>query len=145
MSRSISSTATVEELDVDGRTISRQEDLSHYITQFYAKLYIVEQPSSDTTEAQKRCWESMPPRVTEDMNAQMSQELTVAEVANAITSLPKRKTPGHVGLLTEFFLFPRECGRDRPHSPPSISGNASLGADFGFHQQGDHHLHPEIR
>jgi hypothetical protein len=37
------------------------------------------------------------------MNSEMTQELSLEEVAKAITSLPKGKGPGHDGLLTEFF------------------------------------------
>ncbi len=39
----------------------------------------------------------------EDMNAEMTQELTVEKVVEAITSLPKSKSPGHDGLPTKFF------------------------------------------
>jgi hypothetical protein len=37
------------------------------------------------------------------MNAQMTQELTLEEVVEAITSLPKGKAPSHDGLSTKFF------------------------------------------
>jgi hypothetical protein len=39
----------------------------------------------------------------EDMNAEMTQELTLEEVVEAITSLPKGKTLSHDSLLIEFF------------------------------------------
>jgi hypothetical protein len=39
----------------------------------------------------------------EDMNVEMTQELTLEEVVEAITSLPKGKTLGHDSLLTDFF------------------------------------------
>lgn len=45
----------LKELEVDGRTISKHEDLSHYITQFYAKLYTFQLHSSGSAEAQKKC------------------------------------------------------------------------------------------
>jgi hypothetical protein len=38
-----------------------------------------------------------------DMNAEMTQELTLEEVVEAITSLPKGKAPSHDGLPTKFF------------------------------------------
>jgi hypothetical protein len=37
------------------------------------------------------------------MNAEMTQELTLEEVVEAITSLLKGKTQGHDSLPTEFF------------------------------------------
>jgi hypothetical protein len=37
------------------------------------------------------------------MNTEMTQDLTLAEVVDAITSMLKRKTPGHDGLSSEFF------------------------------------------
>jgi len=54
-------------------------------------------------EAQKKCWESIPSWITEDTNAEMTQELTLEEVVETITSLPKSKAPSHNSLLTEFF------------------------------------------
>jgi hypothetical protein len=52
--------ALLKELEVDGRTISDQKDLSHYITRFYANLYESETHAPGTSEAQERCWESVP-------------------------------------------------------------------------------------
>jgi hypothetical protein len=37
------------------------------------------------------------------MNSELTQELSLEEVAETITSLPKGKTPGHDGLPTDFF------------------------------------------
>jgi hypothetical protein len=62
----------LRELEVDGGTISDQKDLSHYITGFYANLYELETHAPGTSEAQERCWESVPTRVTEAMNANMT-------------------------------------------------------------------------
>jgi hypothetical protein len=39
----------------------------------------------------------------EDMNIEMTQDLTLEELVEAITSLPKGKTSGHDGLSTKFF------------------------------------------
>jgi hypothetical protein len=50
----------LKELEVDGRIISDQRDLSHYITKFYANLYALEAHALNTSEAQKRCWGSAP-------------------------------------------------------------------------------------
>jgi hypothetical protein len=40
--------ALLKELEVDGRTIFEQKDLSHYITKFYANLYALEAHASGT-------------------------------------------------------------------------------------------------
>jgi hypothetical protein len=45
----------LKKLEVDGRTISKQEDLSHYISKFYANLYTFEPLSPSTPEAQRKC------------------------------------------------------------------------------------------
>ncbi len=42
----------------------------------------------------------------EAMNGDMTKVLTLKEIANAITSLPKGKSPRHNGILTEFI---QEC------------------------------------
>jgi hypothetical protein len=81
----------LKELKVDGRTISDHRDLSHYITRFYANLYASEAHAPGTSEAQKRCWESIPIRVMEAMNVDMTRPLSLAEITDAITSLPKGK------------------------------------------------------
>jgi hypothetical protein len=37
------------------------------------------------------------------MNADMTKDLTLKEIVEAITSLPKGKVPKHDGIPTEFF------------------------------------------
>jgi hypothetical protein len=93
----------LKELEVDGRTISDQKDLSHYITKFYANLYTSEAHAPGTSEAQERCWESVPTRVTEAMNVDMTRPLSLVELTETITSLPKGKAPGHDGIPIKFF------------------------------------------
>jgi hypothetical protein len=95
----------LKELEADGMTIYKQADLSHYISQFYTNLYTYEPHSPNIVEAQRKCWESVPSKVTEDMNVVMTQELTLEEVVEAITSLPKGKTLSHNSLLTKFNSF----------------------------------------
>ncbi len=56
-----------------------------------------------TFEAQERCWENIPTRVIETMNANMTRPLSLAKIKEAITSLPKDKAPGHDGIPTKFF------------------------------------------
>ncbi len=90
----------LKELEVDGGTISDQRDLSHYITKFYANLYASEAHAPGTSEAQKRCWENVPNWVIEAMDTNMTWLLSLAEITEAITLLPKGKAPGHDGIPT---------------------------------------------
>jgi len=93
----------LKELKVDGGKMCDQKDLSHYITKFYANLYVLEAHASSTFEAQERHCESVPTWVTKAMNVDMTQPLSLAEIMEAITSLPKSKAPGHDGIPTKFF------------------------------------------
>jgi hypothetical protein len=93
----------MKELKVNGKTISDQKDLSHYITKCYVNLYESEPHASNTSEAQERCWESIPTRVIEAMNADMTRPLSLVEITEAITSLPKARGPRHDGIPIEFF------------------------------------------
>jgi hypothetical protein len=90
----------LKELEVDGGTISDQRDLSRYITKLYANLYASKAHAPCTSEAQERCWENDLTWVTEAMNADMIQPLSLAEITDAITSLPKGKAPRHNGIPT---------------------------------------------
>jgi hypothetical protein len=47
--------------------------------------------------------ESVPIRVTEAMNANMTRSLSLAEITEAITLPPNGKAPRHDGIPTEFF------------------------------------------
>jgi hypothetical protein len=90
----------LKELKVNGRTISDKRDLSHYITKFYANLYASKEHAPGTSEAQERCWENVPTRVTEAINVDMTRPLSLAKITETITSLPKGKAPGHDGIPT---------------------------------------------
>jgi hypothetical protein len=96
----------LKELEVDGGTITSEGDLSQYITKFYANLYTYEVHTLGTLEAQERCWENVPTQITKAMNANMTKVLTLKEITEAITSLPKGKALGHDGIPTKFF---QEC------------------------------------
>jgi hypothetical protein len=67
----------LKEIEVNGGTISDHRDLSHYITKFYANFYASKTHASGTSEAQERCWENVPTRVMEAMNANMTQPLSL--------------------------------------------------------------------
>jgi len=68
--------------------------------------------------------------------------LTLEEVVEAITSLPKGKAPSHDDLPIKFFK--KKHGRNRPHTFPSLLSNVLIGIDLRLHQQRDDHLDPEI-
>ncbi len=90
----------LKEIKVDAGTISNHKDLSHYITTFYANLYALEAHAPGTSKAQERWWESIPTRVMEAMNAVVIQPLSLTEIMETITLLPKGKAPGHNGIPT---------------------------------------------
>ncbi|CAK9195560.1 unnamed protein product [Sphagnum jensenii] len=84
----------LKELEAEGGPISGQVDLSQYIIRFYANLYTFEMHAPGTSEAQERCWESVPIQVTEAMNVNMTKDLTLKEIVEVITSLPRLQRQG---------------------------------------------------
>jgi hypothetical protein len=90
----------LKELEVDGGTISDQRDLFHYIIKFHASLYASEAHAPGISEAQERCWEGVPTHVMEAMNADMTRPLSLVEITETITSLPKGKALGHDEIPT---------------------------------------------
>ncbi len=56
-----------------------------------------------TSEAREECWASTPTRVSIETNQELTKELTLKEIRDAITAMPKGKTPGCDGIPTEFF------------------------------------------
>ncbi len=70
---------------------------------FYTHLYASEAHAPGTTEAQEECWASTPTRVSTEMNIELIRELTLKEVQDTITTMPKDKAPGSDGIPTKFF------------------------------------------
>jgi len=95
--------ALMRELETNSRTISGQQDLIHYVTSFYARLYTSDANTPDTAEAQGLCWQSVLGMVTGDTNASLVSSLSLEEVGRAIRTLSKGKTPSHDGIPMEFF------------------------------------------
>jgi hypothetical protein len=62
-----------------------------------------------TEEEQARCWTSVPVKVTSNSNEKLTRNLTLGEIHNAISALPKGKALGHDGLPMEFF---HECAEE---------------------------------
>jgi hypothetical protein len=98
--------ALMRELETDSGTVLGQQDLTHYITSFYARLYTSEARTPSTAEAQDLCWKNIPGMVTGDANASLTSSLSLEEVGRAIRALPKRKASGHDNIPMEFF---HEC------------------------------------
>jgi len=66
--------------------------LAHYVRSFYTHLY--------TSEANAP---STPTRVSNETNKELTEELTLKEIQEAILAMPKDKVPGCDGIPTEFF------------------------------------------
>jgi hypothetical protein len=101
--------ALMRELETGSGTISGQQDLTHYVTSFYARLYTSDAGTPGTAEAQDLCWQSIPDMVTGDANANLVSSLSLEEVGRAIQTLPKGKTLGHDDIPIEFF---HECEQE---------------------------------
>jgi len=93
----------LKELKIEGGDITGQEDLAHYVRSFYAHLYTSEANTSGTSEAWEACWDSTPARVSNVANDELTKELTLKEIKEAITVMPKDKASGCDGMPTKFF------------------------------------------
>jgi hypothetical protein len=67
--------ALMRELETGSGTISGQQDLTHYVTNFDAWLYTSDAGTPGTAEAQDLCWQSVPGMVTGDANASLVSSL----------------------------------------------------------------------
>jgi hypothetical protein len=54
-------------------------------------------------EAREDCRESTLSRVSDSANDELSKNLTLKEIKEAIAAMPKGKAPGSDGIPTEFF------------------------------------------
>ncbi len=86
-----------------GGDITGQEDLAHYVRSFYACLYTSEASAPGTSKAREICWGSTPTRVSNMANDELTKELTLKEIKEAIVAMPKDKAPGCDGIPREFF------------------------------------------
>jgi hypothetical protein len=66
-------------------------------------LYTSEANAPGTAEAREVCWDSTPTRVSNEANNELTKELTLKEIKEAIAAMPKDKAPGCDGIPTEFF------------------------------------------
>ncbi len=70
---------------------------------FYTHLYASEAHALGTTEAREECWASTPTRVSIEMNIELIRKLTLKEIQDTITTMPKDKASRSDGIPTEFF------------------------------------------
>jgi hypothetical protein len=77
--------------------------LAHYVRSFYTHLYTSEVNAPGTHEAREVCWASTPTRVSNETNKELTQELTLKEIQEAILAMSKDKAPGCDGISTKFF------------------------------------------
>jgi hypothetical protein len=92
-----------KELTTEDGEITSQENLAHYVRSFYTHLYTSEANALRTSEAREVCWANTPTWVSNETNMELIKELTLKEVQDAISAMPKGKAPGCDGILTEFF------------------------------------------
>jgi len=93
----------LRELNTEFGSITGQNDLTQYITEFYFRIYSLDAHILGTMEAQAECWTSVPVKVAQDTNTNLTRALTVQDILDAIKALPKGKAPGHDGVPMEFF------------------------------------------
>ncbi len=93
----------LKELKTEGGDITGQEDLAHYVRSFYERLYTSEADAPGTLEAREDCLESTPSRVSDLANDELTKDLTLKEIKEAIAAMPKGKAPGSDGIPTKFF------------------------------------------
>jgi hypothetical protein len=92
-----------KELKTETEIIIGQTDLAHYVRNFYESFYASEAHASGTTEAREGCWSSTSTWVSTEMNDELSRDLTLREILDAIAAMPRDKAPGSDGIPMEFF------------------------------------------
>jgi hypothetical protein len=50
----------IKELTTNNGTVSRQNNLAHYIKNFYERLYALDAHAPGTTEVREECWHNTP-------------------------------------------------------------------------------------
>jgi hypothetical protein len=93
----------LREIMTESGSITAQKDLSQFITNFYTNLYTSDVHIPDTMEAQAECWASVPRKVSSNTNENLTKDLTIKDILEAIRAFPKGKALGHDGIPMEFF------------------------------------------
>jgi hypothetical protein len=93
----------LKELTTEEGEIKGQEDLAHYIRSFYTRLYTSEAEAPGTSEAREACWTSTPTWISTETNQELTKDLTLKEIRDAIAAMPKGKAPRGDGISTKFF------------------------------------------
>jgi len=74
----------LKELKTEGGDIIGQADLAHYVRSFYKRLYTSEADAPGTLEAREDSWESTLSRVFDSANDELTKDLTLKEMKEAI-------------------------------------------------------------
>jgi hypothetical protein len=77
----------LKELKTKGGDITGQEDLAHYVRHFYAHLYTSKANAPGTSEAREVCWVSTLTPVSNEANDDLTKELTLKEIKEAIAAM----------------------------------------------------------
>jgi hypothetical protein len=90
-------------LETETRTITGQNDLTQYITEYYTRLYSSDAHTLGTAKVQAECWTSVLVKVIQDTYVSLTRDLMVRDILDAIKALPKGKALWHDGVPMEFF------------------------------------------
>jgi hypothetical protein len=84
--------------DVRGLVWETQEDIGQAFINYYDNLF-----TSEFSGDMESCLSATERRVTNDMNNQLLQEFTVAEISEALNQMPALKAPGPDGFAACFY------------------------------------------
>ncbi len=92
----------IQELVVDGQTITTDEEILEELQQFYVELY--SGTSSSSVEAIDEFLEGLPlGEVPEELMDQLGAPVSEVEVQEALEKIRVSKAPGPDGLVPEFY------------------------------------------
>lgn len=85
-------------LSADGRWVTKKEELMALVREYYINLF-----RSDGCEVTERVLRSIPKKVTETMNRELTKSFTKDEVKKALQQMHPTKAPGPDGMTPFFF------------------------------------------
>lgn len=95
-------------VDADGKEWFEEGDLGRVAEGYFKTLF-----SSEDVGISLQEWENMPPKVSQDQNEELLQEVTLEEVKRAVFETNPQKCPGPDGMSAYFYQhFWETVGRD---------------------------------